>query len=259
MHLSVGEMRIGSEPHFTGILHDLTPRLELEARLREQTAMARLGEMAAVIAHEVKNPLAAVRGAIQVIGGRLPAESRDKPVIAEIISRIDALDALIKDLLLFARAPQPQMSGVDLESLIRLTMTFLSDDPLFANLHIELGGTSEPVQGDAELLRIVFQNLLINAAQAVEGRGSITVTFGGDRTMQQISIADGGAGMTAEVQRNLFRPFFTTKARGTGLGLPTAKRLVELHGGSITIESTLGAGTTVTVSLPTAPTRDVRA
>jgi two-component system sensor histidine kinase AtoS len=151
------------------------------------------------------------------------------------------------------------MAGVDLESLIRLTMTFLSDDPLFASLQIELRGTSEPVQGDAELLRIVFQNLLINAAQAVEGRGSIAVTFGGDSKTQLVSITDGGPGMTAEVRRNLFRPFFTTKARGTGLGLPTAKRLVELHGGSITVESTPGAGTAVTVSLPTAPTRDVRA
>ena len=259
MHLSVGEMRVGSEPHFTGILHDLTPRLELEARLREQTAMARLGEMAAVIAHEVKNPLAAVRGAIQVIGGRLPGDSRDKPVVAEIVARIDALDALIKDLLLFARAPQPQMSGIDLKSLVRLTMTFLADDPMFAKLQIDMNGSSQPVQGDSELLRIVFQNLLINAAQAVEGRGSITVTFGGDSKTQRVSITDGGPGLTAEAQRNLFRPFFTTKARGTGLGLPTAKRLVELHGGSITIESTPGAGTAVAVSLPTAPTRDVRA
>ena len=259
MHLSVGEMRVGSEPHFTGILHDLTPRLELEARLREQTAMARLGEMAAVIAHEVKNPLAAVRGAIQVIGGRLPAEAATSPSIAEIISRIDALDALIKDLLLFARAPQPQMSGVDLESLIRLTMTFLSDDPLFGNLQIERARHQRTSAGRRRTCRIVFQNLLINAAQAVEGRGSVTVTFGGDSKTQQVSITDGGPGITAEVRRNLFRPFFTTKARGTGLGLPTAKRLVELHGGSITIESTPGAGTAVTVSLPTAPTRDVRA
>jgi two-component system, LuxR family, sensor kinase FixL len=259
MHLSVGEMRIGSEPHFTGIVHDLTPRLELEARLREQSAMAHLGEMAAVIAHEVKNPLAAVRGAIQVIGGRLPADSKDKPVISEIVSRIDALDALIKDLLLFARAPQPRMLPVDLTALVRLTMTFLSDDPMFAHLQIEIRGTSQPVQGDGELLRIVFQNLLINAAQAIEGRGSIVVEFGGDDRSQRVRVIDHGPGMTPEVRKNLFRPFFTTKARGTGLGLPTAKRLVELHTGSIEVESAPGAGTTVTVSLPVEARRGVRA
>jgi two-component system sensor kinase FixL len=250
MHLSVGEMRVGSEAHFTGILHDLTARLELEARLREQTAMAHLGEMAAVIAHEVKNPLAAVRGAIQVIGGRLPADSRDKPVIAEIVSRIDALDALIKDLLLFARAPQPRMTTVDLEALIRLTMTFLADDPMFATLDVAVAGSATPVQGDADLLRIVFQNLLINAAQAVDGSGTISVSFDADDQLQHVRIRDAGPGMTPEIRQNLFRPFFTTKARGTGLGLPTAKRLVELHSGSIAVESTAGAGTTVTVSLP---------
>jgi two-component system sensor kinase FixL len=259
MHLSVGEMRIGSEPHFTGILHDLTPRLELEARLREQTAMAHLGEMAAVIAHEVKNPLAAVRGAIQVIGGRLPAGSRDRPVITEIVSRIDALDALIKDLLLFARVPQPRISTIDLESLIRLTMSFLADDPMFANIAVDVVGHGEPVLGDAELLRIVFQNLLINAAQAVEGRGRLTVTFSGDDQSQYVRITDAGPGMAPEVRRNLFRPFFTTKARGTGLGLPTAKRLVELHGGSISVDSTPDVGTTVTVSLPDVATPAVRA
>ncbi|HEX7795870.1 MAG TPA: PAS domain S-box protein [Vicinamibacterales bacterium] len=267
MHLSVGEMRVGSEAHFTGILHDLTARLELEARLREQTSMAHLGEMAAVIAHEVKNPLAAVRGAIQVIGGRLPADSRDKPVITEIVSRIDALDALIKDLLLFARAPQPRMTTIDLEALIRLTMTFLADDPMFTTLDVAVVGSATPVQGDADLLRIVFQNLLINAAQAVDGSGTISVSFDGDGQLQHVRIRDAGPGMTPEIRQNLFRPFFTTKARGTGLGLPTAKRLVELHSGSIAIESTPGTGTVVTVSLPvrlrpdtmTEPTRAVRA
>jgi two-component system sensor kinase FixL len=252
MHLSVGEMRVGSEAHFTGILHDLTPRLELEARLREQTAMAHLGEMAAVIAHEVKNPLAAVRGAIQVIGGRLPADSRDKPVITEIVSRIDALDGLIKDLLLFARAPQPRMTTIDLEALIRVTMTLLADDPMFAMLDVAVVGSATPVQGDADLLRIVFQNLLINAAQAVDGSGTISVSFDGDEQLQHVRIRDAGPGMTAEIRQNLFRPFFTTKARGTGLGLATAKRLVELHSGSIAIESAPGAGTTVTISLPAA-------
>jgi two-component system, LuxR family, sensor kinase FixL len=250
MRLSVGEMRVGFDHHFTGILHDLTPTLELEARLREQTAMARLGEMAAVIAHEVKNPLAAVRGAIQVIGGRLPSDSKDKPVITEIVSRIDALDSLIKDLLLFARAPQPRMSAVDLESLMRVTSAFLADDPMLATLNIVISSSAGPVQGDAELLNIVFQNLLINAAQAVEGRGTVTVRISGDEQWVRVDIADAGPGMNPEVRRNLFRPFFTTKARGTGLGLPTAKRLVELHGGSIAVDSTVGVGSTVTVLLP---------
>src|SRR5262245_40998342 len=119
VHLSVGEMSINGERKFTGILHDLSARIRIETQLREQTALARLGEMAAVIAHEVKNPLAGVRGAIQVIGGRLPKDSKEAAVIKDVVGRIDALDELMKDLLLFARPPQPHPMPVDLASLIR--------------------------------------------------------------------------------------------------------------------------------------------
>ena len=92
LHLSVGEMTIGGERKFTGIIHDLSARVRIEEQLREHTALARLGEMAAVIAHEVKNPLAGVRGAIQVIGTRLPKEGKDAAIVKEIVTRIDALD-----------------------------------------------------------------------------------------------------------------------------------------------------------------------
>jgi len=103
LRLSVGETSLGGERKFTGILHDLSERAAIEHQLREQTALARLGEMAAVLAHEVKNPLAAVRGAIEVIGTRLPTGGRDAAVVKEIVSRIDSLNELMKDLLLFAR------------------------------------------------------------------------------------------------------------------------------------------------------------
>jgi len=254
VHLSVGEMSLGTGRHFTGILHDLTPRLQLEATLREQTALARLGEMAAVIAHEVKNPLAAVRGAIQVVGRRLPADNRDGPIITEIVARIDALDELLKDLLLFARTPQPRFTQVDLGALLRATTGFLSSDPALRDITFDLAGALPPVTGDPELLRIVVQNLLLNAAQAMHGRGTVTVRLSSENGAQKVVIADRGQGMSPEVRENLFRPFFTTKSRGTGLGLATARRLVELHAGSIAVDSTVGRGTTMTVVLPgTAP------
>src|SRR5262249_61340390 len=101
-------VKLGEARHFTGIVHDLSARVALEEQLREQTALARLGEMAAVIAHEVRNPLTAVRGAIQVIGGRLPAGSRDAPVVTEIVARLDAPKDLLPDPLLFSRTPPPR-------------------------------------------------------------------------------------------------------------------------------------------------------
>jgi two-component system, LuxR family, sensor kinase FixL len=250
VHLSVGEWQVGGERHFTGILHDLTERSELEERLREQTALARLGEMAAVIAHEIKNPLAAVRGAIQVIGGRLPAGSKDAPVVKEIVARLDALNDLIKDLLLFARTPQPRIASVGLLPLLQLTVDLLSKDPLFAGIHVVVTGDAPPIPGDAELLKIIFQNLLINAAQALQGHGTITVRIVPGATVHEVQVVDTGPGIAPDVREKVFRPFFTTKARGTGLGLSIARRLTEAHGGTTGVACPPEGGTQVTVALP---------
>ena len=250
LYLSVGELELDGEKHFTGILHDLSRRTELEDRLREATAMARLGEMAAVIAHEVKNPLAAVRGAIQVLGTRLPPAASDAAIVKEIIARLDALNDLIQDLLVFARPPAPKRAKTDLAALMLAVASLLKTDPAFGALHIELTGSAPPIDADGNLLTIVFQNLLINSAQAVQGRGRIDVTFGADGGWHQVEVIDNGPGIPREIQESLFRPFKTTKARGTGLGMATAKRLVELHGGTIDVASPPGGGTAVTIRLP---------
>jgi two-component system, LuxR family, sensor kinase FixL len=249
VHLSVGEMRIGNDRHFTGILHDLSARTRLEGQLREQAALARLGEMAAVLAHEVKNPLAAVRGAIQVIGRRLPAESKDGPIVKEIIARIDGLNNLLQDLLLFARTPKPKMASVEIAPLLQLTADLLSKDPAFSGVGIEITGSARPVEGDMELLRIVFQNLFINAAQAMQGHGSLRIAIAGTGDRVDVRVTDTGPGIPEEARANLFRPFFTTKSRGTGLGLSTAKRLLESQNATIVVECPPGGGTVVTVSL----------
>ncbi|PYR37076.1 MAG: hypothetical protein DMF93_18595 [Acidobacteria bacterium] len=217
VHLSVGEMAVNGERKFTGILHDLSARIRMEEQIREQTALARLGEMAAVIAHEVKNPLAGIRGAIQVIGGRLPKESRDAAVAKEIVNRIDALNELMKDLLLFARPPQPRLAPVDLADLVRTTADLLGGDPALKAVAVQVDGDMPLVMADADLLNIVF-----------------------------------GPGIGPDVLDKIFTPFFTTKARGTGLGLPTAKRIIEAHGGRIAVACPPGGGTTVTVELPSA-------
>ena len=251
LHLSVGEMTIDGERHFTGILHDLSRRHELEDQLREATALARLGEMAAVIAHEVKNPIAAVRGAIQVIGGRLPAGTGDAAIIKEIIARLDGLNDLIQDLLVFARPPKPKLAPIDIRHLVSGVASLLKKDPAFAGLEVVIEGEAPaPLEADATLLAIVFQNLLMNGAQATHGRGTIRVSLANLDGVLRVAVADDGPGLPAEIKASLFRPFKTTKARGTGLGMATAKRLVELHGGRIAVASPDGGGTTVTVDLP---------
>jgi len=254
VHLSVGEMSVAGARTFTGILHDLSARVSLEARLREQASLVRLGEMAAVIAHEIKNPLAGIRGAVQVIGSRLTPESRDAAVTREIVTRIDALNGLIQDLLLFARPPQPRPRPVDVSSLVATTIDILRSDPVVAGVEIGVDGTSPPVLADPELLKIVFQNLLINSAQAMRGKGRIGITLKSSNGRCEVRVADAGPGIPVDIRDRLFTPFFTTKARGTGLGLSTAKRLIEAQGGAIRVEFPGDGGTTVAVTLPLATT-----
>jgi two-component system sensor kinase FixL len=250
VHLSVGEFEIDGEKHFTGILHDLTRRAELEEKLREATALARLGEMAAVIAHEVKNPLAAVRGAVQVIGSRLPAASSDGAIIKEVIARIDGLNDLIQDLLVFSRPPAPKPARVDLRSIVGSVTTFLKRDPAFQDLEVAVEGEVPYARADPNLITIALQNLLINAAQAQQGRGTIRVTLQAEAGANRIVIADSGPGIPAEIRAELFRPFKTTKARGTGLGMATAKRLLESQGGTIEVDCPAPGGTVIALTIP---------
>jgi signal transduction histidine kinase len=218
--------------------------------LREQAALVRLGEMAAVIAHEVRNPLTAVRGAIQVIGKRLPTGSKEVDVIREIVARLDGLNDLIQDLLVFARTPQPKMAPVDLASLLMLTTDLLARDPALLGVRIEISGSGPSVHGDAELLKIAFQNVLLNAAQAMRGTGRVLVTVSHEGASQRVTILDQGPGMPQAVREQLFRPFFTTKARGTGLGLATVKRLIDVHGGTVQVQFPAEGGTRVVIDLP---------
>jgi PAS domain S-box-containing protein len=252
VHLSVAEMVLDGETKFTGILHDLTERTRIEAQLREQAALARLGEMAAVIAHEVKNPLAGIRGAIQIIGGRLPKDSKDAQITHEIVSRIDALNALMKDLLMFARPPQPKTSPVELHGLIKSTADLLTADPALKDIRVEVEGSAPAVLGDADLLKIVFVNLLVNGAHAMNNAGTLRVAIESHGHAAEVAVRDTGPGIPEDVRARIFTPFFTTKSRGSGLGLPTAKRLVEAHQGTIAIDCPATGGTTVRVQLPTA-------
>ena len=252
LHLSVGEMSIGGERKFTGILHDLSARVRIEEQLREQTALARLGEMAAVVAHEVRNPLAGVRAAIQMLKSRFAPDSRDAELTTQIIARIDGLNNLMKELLLFARPPQPRLAPVRVEALVAATADLLNADPAMRAVRVEVVGRCGPIVADAELLRIVFTNLIVNSGQAMGGRGTIRVEVGSTDGSCRIAFIDTGPGMPRDVRDKVFTPFFTTKRSGTGLGLATAKRLVEAHRGTIGIACPSEGGTTVTVQLPVA-------
>ncbi|HTM26034.1 MAG TPA: ATP-binding protein [Vicinamibacterales bacterium] len=235
---------------YMAIRYDITDRKRSESQLREQAALARLGEMAAVVAHEVKNPLAAIKGALQVIGGRIPATTRDRAIIGDIVARVDSLNDIVQDLLVFARPRDPQLGPVALADLLESTAALLRKDPTHGSLQIEISGGNPIVQADIEQLRTVFLNLLLNAAQASGASGRLAVSIAADDLAATVSIADNGPGIPDEIRAKIFEPFFTTKHRGTGLGLPTARRVVERHRGVVEIDCPAGGGTVVSVTLP---------
>jgi two-component system sensor histidine kinase AtoS len=235
------------------IRYDITERKHSEMRLREQAALARLGEMAAVVAHEVKNPLAGIRGALQIIGGRLPETSRDRAILGDIVARLDSLNEIVQDLLVFARPREPKLAPVELARLLEDTAALLKKDPAHASADVSIAGDRPTIQADAEQLQTVFLNLLLNAAQASGSASGVRVTVTSEGRTCRVAITDRGPGIPQALLEKVFEPFFTTKHRGTGLGLPTAKRVIERHNGTIEFETPQGGGTTVVVTLPVDP------
>jgi PAS domain S-box-containing protein len=242
---------------YMAIRYEITARKRSEAALRERAALARLGEMAAVVAHEVKNPLAGIRGALQVLAGRMPDGSRDRAIFAEVLARLDSLNDIVQDLLVFARPRELQLAPVALAELVEETAALLAKDAAHAGARILVSGDRPIVRADREQLRTVFLNLLLNAAQASGAASDVVVTIALADAVCRVAIADHGPGIPADIRDKVFEPFFTTKHRGTGLGLPTARRVIDQHQGTITLDCPATGGTVVTVTLPLDPTRAV--
>jgi PAS domain S-box-containing protein len=240
----------GKPKEIVGYRIDITARKRAEDAVARREALARTGEMAAIVAHEVRNPLASIAGALQMIGRRFPAESADRDVIADILARIDRLNALVEDLLLFARPGRPHFSPVKIRSLLRLTSSLLAKDPALQAVEVEISGDDLACNADAELLKEVFLNFLLNAAQAMGGTGKIQADVRARGDVLEIAFTDMGPGIPPELRDQIFEPFFTTKHRGTGLGLAIAKRIVEAHRGHVFVECPDAGGTRVVVTLP---------
>jgi two-component system CheB/CheR fusion protein len=239
----------GKPREYLAIRYDITERKAAEARLREQAALAQLGELAAIVAHEVRNPLAGIRGSLQVLATRLPETVRERQIVGTMVERIDALAARVRDILLFAGSGRVRLQPVTVGPILA-DVSAAATAAVPGCSPIELACEPIVAVADPELLRELLLNLVLNACQASTGRGplEVTATVAGDQC--RIAIADRGPGIPFEIRDRVFEPFFTTKHGGTGLGLAIVKRLADLQGGTVALEDRTGGGTTATVQLP---------
>jgi PAS domain S-box-containing protein len=238
----------GKPRQYLAIRYDITARKYAEAQLREQAALARLGQLAAVVAHEVRNPLAGLRAGLQIIDQRIH-ESRDKSAVAAMIQRIDDLNDKVEDLLLYARPRQPRPQPIDVKVLMQ-------DVVASAEMSTGRHGSPIPVSGehiqayaDPDMLRAALLNLTLNACQAAPSQ-EVEVLVDGDDRMCLVAVCDRGPGIRPDIRDQVFEPFFTTRVNGTGLGLAIVKRLIELQEGTVRLADREGGGTIAEVTLP---------
>jgi two-component system sensor histidine kinase PilS (NtrC family) len=261
---------------FVVIFQDVTSVVEMERELRRSERLAAVGELSASIAHEVRNPLAAISGSIQILRnlvGREEAEREPRLLMEIAVRETDRLNRLITDFLQYARPGPLKLEPVIVaEAVEDVVKMFESVRPGNVEARIEIQEGLRVV-ADASQLRQVLWNLVLNASEAMAGGGGLWVSaaplpddtpqasakVGRNETMKgeesgwvEIAVADRGAGVPSDVLERIFDPFFTTKEQGSGLGLAAVHRIVEDHGGSVRLESTVGKGTTVRLRFPRA-------
>jgi signal transduction histidine kinase len=231
-----------------------------QEELLESEKLASVGKMAAVISHEIRNPLAAIKNSAGIFKRHALLSPEDRELLSIIGKEINRLDGFITDFLEFAKPHPLQMAMTDLNGVIEETAALLAHyDATDGPIHIvrSLDPLMPELLADRNALKQVLWNVLINAVQAMREGGTLTISTArrphlpdGSPGEAVVAVSDTGKGMTSETIKKAFQPFFSTKTRGTGLGLSIVERIIRQHGGHVSVESTLDRGTTVSITLP---------
>ncbi|MCZ7648870.1 MAG: ATP-binding protein [Planctomycetota bacterium] len=263
----------GQPPHaLIVVVHDITAEKKMEEFFKHKERLDAMGQISASIAHEIRNPLASIRGAVQEIARSVEIPESKKILIEIVLSESDRLDHIITDFLKYARMRSPRLVGVELTELLRDLRLMLVSRAEAKDIQISLEADEEvdPIRADPEQLRQIFLNFGVNAMQALDGCAEKKIVFrvrklklhdlekvAGKAIQDRVNrpgvlveIEDSGPGIPRDVLEQIFEPFFTTKPSGTGLGLAIADRIVQGHEGVIKVKSEEGRGATFQVWLP---------
>jgi signal transduction histidine kinase len=226
--------------------------IAVEEQLRRAEKLSTLGEMAAVLAHEIRNPLGSIRGTAEILKDDYKPGDPKHEFIEIQIKETERLNRVVEDFLHMARPQPSEMTRCSLAEELETVVTLVSRDAMNRGVSIRF----EPFTGEArikangEKLRQAFLNIAINALQATSASGSVKIKLQKVESGFEISFSDSGTGISEDSLAKIFDPFFTTKPDGTGLGLAITKKIIEGHGGTLAVESEAGKGTTVIVVLP---------
>lgn len=226
--------------------------------------LASVGEMAAGIAHEIKNPLTGIAAAVSIIKDDFSAEDPRSEILNEVLEQVKRLDKTVNDMLFFGKPSAPEFVYADINGILNKTLVFASQykGGKHVEKRLELEENIPYVYVDPKQMQQVFLNLILNAFQAMPDGGILTLatekTFIEGDCIVRVSIADTGEGIPAQVLDKLFTPFFTTKAQGTGLGLAICHKIVSQHSGTLTVDSEIGKGTRFTMTLPGTSGEDLK-
>jgi two-component system NtrC family sensor kinase len=231
----------------------LTERLNyVEAGMLQAARLAAVGQLAASIAHEINNPLYAARNGLYLIEDDLPEELRSSPYLRMVSDQLARIAGIIERMRDFYRPTRGELAPADINQLLEETLALAGLNSRHGGINMIFTPAQELplVQGNADQLRQVFLNLVLNAIEAMPNGGTLTVRTEAGPSVVLIEIQDTGVGIPDDIRPHLFEPFFTNKPNGTGLGLSISAHIVTQHGGHIDVESAPGQGTTFRLVLP---------
>lgn len=249
------------EPTSLIVLEDRTALREMGEAMRRSDRLAAVGELAAGLAHELRNPLGSMSGAVELLAQRHELSGSERRLFDIVAREAERLNGLVTDFLGFARPVPVTPAHIDVAALADETLNVFRHGPEAARLRVERTGVPVArVLADTAQLRQVLWNLLQNAAEAIPDEGRIIVDVDwSPQGLCRLSVTDSGQGIGQEGLARVFEPFYTTKDSGTGLGLASVHRIIEAHFGTVEVTSEVGRGTTFSVLLPVQPPGDVRA